>query len=130
MFGSHFIEKLRMLGGTASQLGSLQLQLYLHEMRQARRNVALIFILAIIAASLLLAGIALSLVAAVWLLVEAGYSTATAILFTAGATLFLFLVVSGCAFFVARSQIRKLAVPNQELKTNFACIRDQLLRNW
>lgn len=130
MFGSNFIEKLKTIGATTSQLGSLQIQLYLHEMRQARGSIALMFVLMMVAMSLLIAGIALSLVAAVWLLVEAGYTASVAILFTGGATLLLLLIVSGCIYFIALGQARRFTAPNEELRANFACVRDQLLKNW
>jgi len=129
MIGSDLIRKIRNLAGTTSELGSLQIQLYLHEMREARRNIFIIMALGFVAATLFLACVSLSLVAVVVLLAEAGYSTAVAISITVGIAALLFIVITACAVLLAKRQVQRLETPNRELKANFATVRDQLVKS-
>jgi len=129
MFGSDLLRKIRNVAGATSELGSLQLQLYAHEVRESCRNMFVVMALVIAAITLFFAGVVLALIGVVVFLTDAGYSPGAAISITAGSVAVLFIAVAGSAYLLAKRQIQRLSIPNHELKANFACIRDQFLKN-
>ncbi|MGC4006548.1 MAG: phage holin family protein [Pirellulales bacterium] len=129
MIGQSVFTSLGRVCADIGRLGKLQIDLYVADFERSKKKMLIAAVMAAGGAFFSIATFVLLLIGLAWTLHEHGLSLSVALFTTAGASLFVCLVLVGSAFALARAQLKRFETANTELKINLACIRDQILNS-